>query len=306
MVNYELSIRGKGNLDTVSRKLVLNRSADLITNNASSFTKYRKAAKDIQRIRVQWNAKMKELEQKGYESKEALNLKKDASKLKDLEFLKNQQIPGPFTSADDVDMYINSELTIKDKQDRLYIEVRYAKATCLSMNTKSLNQFFKLRQKGKKLDYEKYADCLKSYFDTSKSMSTVTLPELKSTLGEIRNEICSNEAESENFESASMEKQSSLMQVGQHVIVFWIEQMKKVWYLGLIDRINDEGILVSHFAPNRNRSEWTFQDDSDVQLVEEEQILKHNFTVCYPQSSRIRCKLDQTLINEVENELKTI
>ena len=32
MINYELSIRGKQNLQTMSRKLVFNRSADLIQN----------------------------------------------------------------------------------------------------------------------------------------------------------------------------------------------------------------------------------------------------------------------------------
>ena len=44
MINYELSITGKGNLDSVLRKLVLNRSADLVQDKSASFGKYRKEA----------------------------------------------------------------------------------------------------------------------------------------------------------------------------------------------------------------------------------------------------------------------
>ena len=298
MVNYELSIRGKGNLDSVSRKLVLNRSADLLKENCNSFKNYRKAAADIKKIRVEWNEKMKELEQKGFDAKEALNLKKDASKLKDLEFLKNQDIPGPFSSAEEVDKYLESPKSDKAKQDRLYKEVRYAKATCLSMNTKSLNQFFKLRQKGKKLEFQAYSVCLKKYFDTSKSVKTVSLPEFKNALGELCDEICNEPDITLNQETANQK------QVGQHVIVFWVENNKRVWYLGIIDKITDDGIFVSHFAKTRSKFEWTFQEDSDIQLVEEDQIIKQGFAVCYLQSTRIRCKLEPDLVSEIENELK--
>ena len=45
MINYELKIRGKENIDTVSRKLVLNRSADLLKQNACSFIRFKKEAK---------------------------------------------------------------------------------------------------------------------------------------------------------------------------------------------------------------------------------------------------------------------
>ena len=49
---------------------------------------------------------MKALEKEGLQAKDALNLKKDASKLKDLEFLKQQQIPGPFTAVEDIKTFI--------------------------------------------------------------------------------------------------------------------------------------------------------------------------------------------------------
>ena len=49
------SLLGERNLDSVSRKLVLNRSANLIQDNAASYSKYRKESKTI---KVQWNTKM--------------------------------------------------------------------------------------------------------------------------------------------------------------------------------------------------------------------------------------------------------
>ena len=76
MVNYELSIRGKQNLETVSRKLVLKRSADLIQNKSMlSFTMYRKAAKEIEELRLQWSEKMNKLKKKGFDAKDTLDVK---------------------------------------------------------------------------------------------------------------------------------------------------------------------------------------------------------------------------------------
>ena len=71
-------------------------------------------------------------------------LKKDAAKIKDLEYLKSPEIPGPFTLNDDIDKFIESD-TVNDidKKNRLYVEVKYAKATYLSKNCRTLNMFLK-------------------------------------------------------------------------------------------------------------------------------------------------------------------
>ena len=53
------------------------------------------------------------------------------------------------------------------------------------MNSKALNNFFKLKHKGKKLEYKSYAECLKKYLDTSWSFNLVTIPDLQNTLGQI-------------------------------------------------------------------------------------------------------------------------
>ena len=144
MVNYEFSIRGKQNLETVSRKLVLNHSADLIQNKSMlQFTMCQKAAKEIKEICLQWLKKMNELKKKGFDAKD---VKKDTAKIKDLEYLKPKEIPQPFMLNCDIDKSIESD-TVRDidKQNHLYVEVRYVKATsvatCLSMNSTTLNNF---------------------------------------------------------------------------------------------------------------------------------------------------------------------
>ena len=62
---------------------------------------------------------------------------------KDLKFLKSQNIPAPFASAEDVEDFMEkiSESTAKNK--RMYVEVRYATQTCLSIS--NLAKYFRLR-----------------------------------------------------------------------------------------------------------------------------------------------------------------
>ena len=81
---------------------------------------------------------MNELKKKGFDAKDVLSVKKYTSKSKDLEYLKTQETPGPFTINDDIDKFIESDTASHlDKQNRLYVEVRYVETTCLSMNRKT-------------------------------------------------------------------------------------------------------------------------------------------------------------------------
>ena len=153
----------------MSRKIILKQAEDLVqdTSKSPKFKRYKKEAQCIKDIKVKWSEKMVLLEKEGYQAKDALNVKKDASKVKDLEFLKQQQIPGQFTAATDIKAFIESDTAEKLKRDRLYIEVRYVNATCLSMNTQTANRFFQLRENGEKMAYQIYSDCLLKYFQQS-------------------------------------------------------------------------------------------------------------------------------------------
>ena len=93
---------------------------------------------------------MQDLEKQGYDAKEILNAKKDSAKIEDLDFLKT--LGRLFTNKEEVDKYIkNSKFSNKEKNSRLYVEVRYARATSLSL--KETAKVFRLRRGGKKLQW---------------------------------------------------------------------------------------------------------------------------------------------------------
>ena len=80
---------------------------------------------------------MKALDSKGFTEKEALNLTQENKKLKDLAYLKQQKVPGPFTFSNDVQKFMSSCQDSKEKNSRLYLEVRYAKREQYVLEEKS-------------------------------------------------------------------------------------------------------------------------------------------------------------------------
>ena len=168
------------------------------------------------------------------------------------------------------------------------------------MNTKALNSFFKLRSKGRKLESKDYAQCLEKYFDTSRTIGHVTIPDLQNTLGQLQNNLFNDVIESICDPRSDID-----LDVGEHVAVFWVEGDQCVWYLSIVDRVKNNDIYVAHFSPTRKgKCNWTFPDETDIQQVDEEQILKRKIPVTYMQTSRIRCSIEQHIVEEIEGELK--
>ena len=118
LFNYEISIRGEKNYEATSRKLVLNKSNDLIFNpqTNTSYKNFRKAAKETKELKINWNLKMLELQEKGYSEKAILNTKIESQKLQDLEYLKQQSNPGPFTSTEQVKTFMEQIPESKEKK----------------------------------------------------------------------------------------------------------------------------------------------------------------------------------------------
>ena len=76
---------------------------------------------------------------KGYSEKELLNAKKARWKLTDLEFLKAQSPTGPFTKKEKIERFLATDgQNDEAKNKRLYIEVRYARNTSLSLKPDGL------------------------------------------------------------------------------------------------------------------------------------------------------------------------
>ena len=142
MINHELQIRGKPFLETCSRNMVLNRSQNQI-KISHGFKKFRKQKEEIAFLKHYWSSKMKELEIKDFTANEALNLTHENKKLSDLSVLKEQEIPGPFTSSNEIQSFMNSFPDSKEKNKCLYLEVRYERESSLSL--KRTAAVFKLK-----------------------------------------------------------------------------------------------------------------------------------------------------------------
>lgn len=127
MLNYELNLRGRKEFKTCSQNMVLNRSTDIIRNEFKDLRKFKLPAKEIKELKLQWTNKMAEIEKEGLQLKEASSLAQEKKKLQDLEFLKTQSPVGPFTSAEEVEKYMKSEVDEEQRNKRLYTEMRYAK-----------------------------------------------------------------------------------------------------------------------------------------------------------------------------------
>ena len=161
-VNYELDIRGKQNLESVSRKMVLNKSADL-TKKLTDLKKYRKPTAEIKELKFAWNKKMKKLEESGFSQKEIANTNVERQKLDDLDFLGKQILPGPLTSSGSVTTFMESETESKEKNKRMYIEVRFQRNSSQSLKKEAA--IFRLKRNGKNLKTSEYAANLCMYLD---------------------------------------------------------------------------------------------------------------------------------------------
>ena len=177
--NYEIGIWGKKNIESASRKMVLNKSHDLL-NRAASFRRFLPQAKEIKELKVKWNERMAGLQVQGYNEKEVLNLKLEAQKLEDLEFLKNQTYPGPFTNITDVNAFMEAVPESKLKNDRMYREIRFQRnsSTALKRDAK----VFRLKGAHKNLDTSDYASNLCQYLDHSKGGSNLSMGDLRNVL----------------------------------------------------------------------------------------------------------------------------
>jgi len=294
LVNYELHIRGKEHLKSVSQKLVINKSSDLLSTEP--LKKFRKGAKMIESLKVDWTSRMQKLQAEGFEQQDIINVKKDTSKLKDLEYLKSQNPVGPFTSCQEVENFMETTLESKSKNDRLYREVRYARNTCLSMANPS--KFFKLRKDNQNLLSEEYAACLISYFDNSRSLGKLTLSDLKNVIGGIHSVVFGQPAP-----PSSAEMGDGTFFIGEHVIVAWLDQCYD-WELGVIEKHTPAITLVSHLvSTNKSKNCWVFPEEARVLAVASDQILLKNVQVSYHQSIRIKLTINEDTVLKANEEL---
>ena len=92
-----------------------------------------------------------------------------------LNFLKQQPDPGPFTTVESIDKFMECEES-EEKNKRRYKEVLYAKKTSIPNAA-----VFGLKDH-KNLSTSDYAINLKSYIDSTRSSKTITISDLCNVL----------------------------------------------------------------------------------------------------------------------------
>ena len=134
----------------------------------------------ISRQSKAWDEEMKRDKFDGNQKKDVANQHYEAVKLKDLDYLK--ACGSPFTTSEVVEN-LRKDIESKEKNKRLYVEVRYAKNTCMSL--KHSASVFRLKRAYKNLESTEYAENLKEYFGDSRNKSMLTMNDLTSVLRKI-------------------------------------------------------------------------------------------------------------------------
>ena len=111
--NHEISICSKRSVDSASRKMVLNMSHNII-GCSRSFRTFSRPGNQIKVVKGKWNYGMADLQTKGYTEKEVLNLRLEAQKLKDIEFLKGPKFPRPFTNIVEGQSFMDQKEELKN------------------------------------------------------------------------------------------------------------------------------------------------------------------------------------------------
>ncbi|KAI8509055.1 hypothetical protein Bbelb_129030 [Branchiostoma belcheri] len=163
-VQHELSVRGACQLAAASSSIVKAKSIDLIElKPADEMDRFRSLVRqdgELVALWKNWRESQKKLEEKGLSVKEAQNEDLDRKRNADLDKLKS--MGGPFTKPEEVDKFVQSPAISEGaKVDRLYLEVRYSKATSLSLPKTS--PLFKLKENYKNLTMARYASNFKTY-----------------------------------------------------------------------------------------------------------------------------------------------
>lgn len=120
-INSELRLRGSAHLSTASRSVVCGQNFDLVRESEPG--KFREFAPQVRpdgpvrQVLSEWNERQEEIEVELTESKKDSCKAIDLRRHKDLTFL--QALGGPFTSADQVDIFIEDpSISNSDKEKR--------------------------------------------------------------------------------------------------------------------------------------------------------------------------------------------
>jgi hypothetical protein len=245
--------------------------------------------------------KMRLLEEQGYLKKDVVNNQLESIRLNDLELLKKNG--GPFTSPEDVDVFKRNIIGSEEKTRRLYIEVRYAKNSSLIL--KHTASVFPLKRNGKNLQTEEYAKNLRDYLDDVKKTTPLTVHDLNHALEIIIGQPTgSNESHPGSNEIDNAAKESSDINVGEHVVVFGRINAAIIFgILGSLTKLRK--MVIRYHIPSETKRgcKWSLPEKEEIQETIHEQIIASNIDVSYHCTEDIVCEIS---IKDVEHILEKI
>ena len=130
-INYKIKERGAPNLPTASTMHVIAKSAEMIEGKVIS-----KEIREMERKKVvpsiveAWEATQKQLSKDGLSEKETQSRATDKRRNADL--IKLKAFNGPFSSSAEVRVFAATDIPEEKKVDRLYLEVRYSRDSCVN------------------------------------------------------------------------------------------------------------------------------------------------------------------------------
>lgn len=233
-----------------------------------------------------------------YTEKEKARLKDESTRYSLLEQLKKETPVGPFTNVEELHEYSISNQEDEEKNKWMFKEVisKYVRMACISLKPNS--SVFRLKRDYKNLSTEEYIDNLCSYLTNARSSKTLFISDLNRVLH------CSAHQSNVELQEEPVENEDE-HQVGYHIVAYWLEGNTSEFYLGVIEAVRDDKILVSYMVRADSDGEtWVFPETAELLETKEEQILAKKVLVQYVGNVRIRCKiLSKTLIAEIKSTL---
>ena len=170
-------------LETVSRSIILQQTEALREASNTSFRSFAEEASRVRELKLSWSKQMNEKFKTGTTEKEAVAMQKERKRLEMMEKLK--KCGGPFTSAEDVDEFMEVEKESSKKQRRLKLEVQFAResSTCLPKTNPLFRIQVTLPNKSRrdKTDLE-FCVALKAILGKRSESSTVSMDQFRNSL----------------------------------------------------------------------------------------------------------------------------
>ena len=127
---------------------------------------------------------MATLQEKGFTEKDIINLKLENQKLKDLEFWRSQTPPGPFTKPEDINSFIEDIPESKNKNNRMFIEIKFQKNT--STATRKIAKTFKSKKNHQNLGTSDSSSNLCQSLDHAWGLTGLSLGVLRNVFDDLQ------------------------------------------------------------------------------------------------------------------------